>query len=302
MTASQPLGVLLILGRDIKLAHSVFALPFAALAACMAARGLPTVSAALLILGCMFFARTYAMLMNRYLDRDVDARNPRTAQRAIPAGKVQPQTALITAIICAVAFVGCAGGFYLKEGNFWPLVLSPIALLVLGVYPLFKRFSWLSHLVLGLALAISPIGAALAIDPSTLQQVNIWMLGIFVLFWVAGFDVIYALQDIEVDHSEQLHSIPAKLGRNGALIAAKVMHVGALLALVVVQRTTMAFRGPAIEGTTLSWFTLATVVVAVLLLIEHRAATRDRFTMAFFTANGLISILIAIAGIADLLK
>jgi 4-hydroxybenzoate polyprenyltransferase len=295
-----------LMGRDIKLAHSVFALPFALLATFMAARWaerLPGADELALIVGCMFFARTFAMLSNRYVDRKIDADNPRTAGRALPSGKLRPREVVSAMIGCVVGLAACAAAFGLLRHNWWPLALSPIAVAWLGGYGLIKRYSAAAHFVLGAALGLSPIGAVIAIEPGYLtHSPAVWLLAGFVVLWVGGFDIIYALQDMEVDQAQGLRSIPAKLGRNGALMAAKAAHLIGLLLLVGVQTTTPAFKAHHIVPRYgVSYFTLSVVIVALLLLWEHRAAKRDQFTMAFFTLNGAISLLVGAAGIVDLL-
>ena len=293
---------LLIAGRDIKLSHSLFALPFALLATFLAADGWPGGERLVLIVACMIFARTYAMLTNRYADRQIDAANPRTAGRALPSGRLSPQSVLAMIVLCAAALVICAAMFGLRHGNWWPLVGSPVVLVWLGVYALAKRFTLLCHFILGGALALSPVAAGLAIEPTYLARPALWLLAGFVLLWVAGFDVIYALQDIEVDREQALHSIPARFGRTGAMLIAKVAHLGGLALLVVVQRTTPPFLHHRImPDLNMSYFTIGLLIVAVLLIAEHRAASRDRFNMAFFTVNGIISCVLGGLGIADVL-
>jgi 4-hydroxybenzoate polyprenyltransferase len=294
------------MARDIKLSHSVFALPFALLAAFMAAtaeRVRLGWADLVLVVGCMFFARTFAMLANRYVDRTIDAANPRTAGRALPSGRLRPRDVLVAMAVCVGGLIGCAAGFGLLRDNWWPVILSPIAIAWLGGYGLAKRYTAAAHFVLGVALGLSPIGAAVAVAPVYLASApSAWLLAGFIVFWVGGFDVIYALADIHSDRAQGLHSIPAKLGRNGALIAAKAAHLIALLFLVAVQNTTPAFHlHRIVPAYGVSYFTLGLVAVALLLLAEHRAASRDRFHMAFFTINGIISCLLAGAGIADLL-
>jgi len=290
------------LGRDIKLAHSVFALPFAFLAAFLAARGVPTVAQLVLILLCMVVARTYAMLANRLVDRDFDAANPRTAGRALPAGRLQPRDVRLAIGFCALALLAAAAMFGVLEGNWFPLIFAPLVLLWLGLYGYAKRYTLLAHFVLGVALALSPLAAGLAVHPPYLAEPTLWLLAAFVALWVGGFDIIYAMQDIEVDRRLGLHSIPARLGRPGALISAKAAHLLALLALVFTHRLTPALHTTqAIPGREVSFFLIGLLIVTGLLLIEHRAASRDRFTMAFFTLNGLISLLLAALGITDVL-
>jgi 4-hydroxybenzoate polyprenyltransferase len=283
------------IGSDIKLSHSVFALPFALLGAFMASWhfGVPLRTTHLVLLvACMFFARTYAMLCNRLIDRRIDGANPRTAGRALPSGRLSGPEAVLALVVSAVGLVIGATGFGVAFGNWWPLVGSPIVLLWLGLYPLTKRFTAAAHFVLGAALAMSVGAAALAIEPAYLTAPAPWLLMLFVLLWVSGFDVIYALQDIDVDREQKLRSIPAWLGERGALMTAKLLHLGALGALVGVQRTCVALD---------QWFAWAIVAVAVLLVIEHRAASRGQFNTAFFTFNGIISLAVGTVGIVEIL-
>jgi 4-hydroxybenzoate polyprenyltransferase len=290
------------LGRDIKLAHSVFALPFALLAAFLAARGMPDWEQVVLVVLAMFFARTFAMLANRYLDREIDAANPRTQSRALPAGRVSPRATWWSVVHAGAWLVVCAAGFGVVYDNWWPLLASPIVLTWLFAYALTKRFTLLCHFVLGAALALSPLAAGLAIDPASLAAPTLWLLAAFVLLWVGGFDVIYAMADREFDQSHGLHSIPAKLGERGALIAAKAAHLVALLALVGVYRFEPLLNTfTLVEGRQLGLFLLATVAVAALLIIEHRAAAAGKFSMAFFTLNGIISLVLGGTGIAEVL-
>lgn len=296
----------LIIGRDIKLAHSIFALPFALLGGFLAARymGLRyTPTHIILIVLCMIFARTFAMLANRYFDRQIDAANPRTAGRALPSGRIQPRDVRYAMALNLLALEVCAAGFGFAFDNWFPLIASPLVVIWLGAYPLFKRFTLGAHFSLGLALALSPLAAALAVAPVYLAHSPVaWLLAGFVLLWVAGFDIIYALQDIDVDRRDKLHSVPAKLGPTGALITAKAIHLVGLGLLVVMQRLQPAFReNQIIPAMQMSFFSLGLILVAILLIIEHQAASRGRFTMAFFVANGLISIALCALAAADLL-
>ena len=280
------------MGGDIKLAHSVFALPFALLGAVLAAGGWPSGVQLGLIVWCMFFARAYAMLANRYVDRGIDGSNPRTAGRALPAGRVSAGAVRWALAGCGVAVVLGAGGFGVAGGNWWPLAASPIVLAWLGVYGLFKRFTVLAHFFLGGALALSPLAAGLAIEPGYLGGPTLWLLAGFVLLWVAGFDIVYALQDEGFDRAHGLRSLPAKLGREEALRAAKGAHLLALLLLVMAYRLTPALQGGGL-------FVTGVTLVGVLLMVEHWAAGRGRFTMAFFTVNGVISLVLGALGIAE---
>lgn len=276
---------------DIKIAHSVFALPFALLATFLAADGWPGPGPLLLIVLCMVAARTYAMLANRYFDRDIDARNPRTAGRAIPAGRLGARDVLLGMVVTGGLLLAGAVMFGVLYDNWWPTYFAPLVLIWLGAYGLMKRFTLLCHFFLGAALGISPLAAALAINPSYLAEPVLWWLAGFVMLWVGGFDVIYALQDMDIDRKEGLHSIPAKLGKTGALITARAVHLLALGALVMTYRTS-----PALD----MLFFIGLCIVGLVLIVEHRAAMRDRFTMAFFTANGVIAIVLGALGIADI--
>ena len=288
---------MVLLARDIKLSHSVFALPFALLAGFMAAeRGGKTlgVDTLGLIVLCMVLARTVAMTMNRWADRHLDGQNPRTAQRAIPSGQLNDRFVLNTAIGCALGFVIAAGGFYfVSDGNIWPLLLSPVALLWLVSYSFTKRFTWLCHLFLGVALAISPAAATIAVWPGYLASPEPYVLAAMVMCWVAGFDIIYAMQDTEIDRETGIHSIPARLGDAAALWISRLLHLGALAALVAL----CLLETPLGMG-----FKIGTGCVAALLLLEHGLVWRSKthhIHIAFFTVNGLISLLLGGLGILD---
>jgi len=280
------------IARDIKLSHTVFALPFALLATFLAAGGLPGWPQLALIVVAMVFARTYAMLCNRYVDRHIDKLNPRTADRALPAGRLTPKQVLTVIIACALGLTAAAAGFGFVDGNWWPLIFAPLVLTWLAAYGLIKRYSLLCHFFLGLALAMSPLAAGLAINPAYLAEPPLWLLAGFVALWVAGFDIIYALQDIEHDQRDGLHSIPAKLGTTGALITSKITHLLALACLMMTHRT---------EPQLHRFFFAGMALVAVALIFEHHAATRGKFNMAFFTANGVIALTLGALGITDTL-
>jgi 4-hydroxybenzoate polyprenyltransferase len=292
VTAATYSSKLAVLAGDIKISHSIFALPFALLATFLAAGGFPGWDRLALIVICMVFARTFAMLANRYVDRRIDARNPRTAGRALPSGRLRPGDVLAAMGLCAVGLIAGAAMFGVLYGNWWPAALSPAVLAWLGAYGLMKRWTLLCHFFLGAALAISPLAAGLAIEPAALREPMLWWLAGFVMLWVGGFDIIYALQDVDVDRRDGLHSIPAKLGRGGALLVAKAVH---LMALALLIQTYHA--APLLGGA----FRAGIVIVAILLVIEHIAATRGQFHMAFFTLNGVISFLLGGLGIADVL-
>jgi len=287
---------------DIKIAHSVFAMPFAVLATFMAAASDSTIEwkrfsvQLVLVVLAMILARTAAMLANRLIDREIDARNPRTRGRAIPAGRLSPRR--------AAAFIAAAGaGFMLVcvmfgaiDGNWWPSILGLPVLAWISAYGFLKRHTALCHLYLGASLAISPLAAALAVHPPSLaQQPALWLLAAMVMWWVAGFDVIYALQDVDVDQSEGLHSVPARFGWRGAMWVSRGLHAIAVMcligALVVDLRLGVLFG-------------IGVFAVVVLLAAEHATAARwgtKRLAMTVFTLNGVIACALGGLGVADVL-
>ncbi len=283
--------------RDIKLSHSVFALPFALLAMFLAAAydggQLPRWGEAGLIVLCMVLARTFAMTVNRWADAKIDAANPRTAKRAIPGGRLSRPFVLGVALLCAALFWLAAAGFAVFFDNAWPALLAPMVLVLVGAYSFMKRFTWLCHVFLGLALAASPLAATIAIHPPFLTQPDVFLLAGMVLCWVAGFDVIYALQDVEADRAQGIYSMPAKLGVERALWISRALHVLALLAL-----GTLAVLSPNLHHL----FNLAVAATAALLVVEHGLIIKSpqhHLNMAFFTVNGVISLLLGAAGMMD---
>ena len=271
----------------IKFAHTVFALPFALLAAVLAAGGIPPLPTLGWILVAMVGARSAAMSFNRIADRHVDAKNPRTASRELPAGVLSVR---FTALFC----VASAGLFVLASSqlNRLCLLLSPVALAVVLGYSLTKRVTALSHLVLGLSLAIAPVGAWIAVTGSfALVPV---VLALAVVLWVAGFDVLYSLQDEAFDREQGLLSIPARLGNRRALLVSALFHAGALALLYAVF---------ALAGGGLLFG--AGVVLAGAFLVRQHAIVKpgdlSRVDAAFFTANGWLSIVFFFCGAADVL-
>ncbi len=260
----------------IKVSHSVFALPFALAALFIAEEGRPSPILLLEVAAACVLARTAAMAWNRFADAAIDARNPRTRGRAIPAGRLSRGAALAAAIASAALFVIVAGAI-----NRLALALSPVALIVLLGYSYTKRFTAHSHLVLGLALGLSPVGAWVAArgEVALLPAV----LGAAVLFWTAGFDLIYACQDIAFDRGEGLRSIPARWGAARALVLSRTFHV-----------LTVALLGVVGVLGSLGWIYGAGVAaVAVLLIYEHSLVKPDdlsRVDQAFFAANGIVSL------------
>lgn len=309
---ARGLAALAVIASDIKLAHSVFALPFALLGAFLAAAspGGPLAPEPgqppqrwlfgwqlALVLVAMVSARTTAMLANRLVDRRIDARNPRTAHRAIPSGRLSAGTALAAMLASGLVFVACCAGFRLLDGNEWPLSLALPVLLWIAAYGYLKRFTWLCHFWLGASLGISPIAAALAVSPESLGFLAPWFLGVAVACWVAGFDVIYALQDVEVDKAQRLRSLPASWGVGPAMHASRVLHVASIGLLVCVYLLDPSRSlGRIYVG--------AVALAAGVLLFDHLTIRREpgpRRIAMVMTLNGLVSLLVGGAGIADLL-
>ncbi|MEO0965791.1 MAG: UbiA-like polyprenyltransferase [Planctomycetota bacterium] len=311
---SGAVGAARAIAGDIKLAHSVFALPFAVLgmvwaAAWRAARGGGAVGPAGvlgvawweigLVLVCMVSARTVAMTMNRWADRVIDAGNPRTAGRAIPSGKVSANSVLNAGAAASAIFVVACGGFGFLGDNWWPARLSVPVLLWLAGYAYAKRFTAWCHVILGVALAMSPVAAALAIDPGYVVSDagrGVWWLAGFVLLWVAGFDVIYATADEQFDRREGLHSLPAALGTSGALWVSRAMHAAALVCLLLSQPLYPT------ELRDLPWL-IGVALTAGLLITEHAIVWRAErrrdpklLDAAFFTANGVIAVVLGVGG------
>lgn len=274
----------------IRFSHSVFALPFALLALVLAGDGWPAARVLALVVVAMVAARSAAMAFNRVVDRDVDARNPRTVGRHLVAGTLSVGFAKAFTLGCVAVFVACAALL-----NRTALLLSPAVLAVLLGYSYLKRFTAAAHFGVGLALGLSPLGAWVAGAGGLVGDLRVPLaLGAAVLLWVAGFDVIYACQDADVDRREGLHSIPARLGVPGALRVALACHVVCVAAFVAVA---------VLAG--LRWPYLAAVgVAAALLAYEHAIVSpRDltRVNVAFFNVNGIVALFIGAAGIADVL-
>jgi len=271
----------------IRFSHTVFALPFAIFAAVLAAGGWPDAATLGKILIAMVGARSAAMAHNRLADRHLDAANPRTAMRALPSGALSVRYTRVFLAVSIVVFVLAAASL-----NRLTLLLSPVALAVLFAYAYAKRFTWLSHLLLGLCLAIAPVGAWIAVrgEIETLPL----LLGLAVLFWTAGFDVIYSLQDEEHDRRVGLHSLPARFGAAPALAASALLHAAMVGLLVAVWRVSGG-----------GWlFALGIVATAAALFYQHtivRPGDLSRVNAAFFTVNGFVSVALALFGIADVL-
>lgn len=271
----------------IKWEHSIFALPFALCGAMLAAGGLPTAHQVAWIIVAMVAARSAAMAFNRLADASIDAANPRTSARALPAGQLTPAFVAIFVVISSVVFIAAAA-----ELNRLALWLSPVALAVLLLYSYTKRFTRWSHLVLGFALGIAPSAAWIAVRGSL--DPRILLLTAAVTFWVAGFDVLYACQDFDFDRTSGLHSIPRYLGISRALWVARAFHV-TMLVLLAALLVAFGMGKLAIAGV---------AVVAVLLAYEHSlvsAGDLRKLNAAFFTMNGVISVVFFVFMAGDLL-
>lgn len=287
-------GKFRLFATDIKLTHTLFALPFALLSTFLAAGGLPPWGKLALILLCMVTARTVAMSANRLLDAELDAKNPRTATRAIPSGRLSRRFVLAMLAGCALAFLFATALFDLFYANPWPLRLSIPVLLFIAAYPLLKRFTRLCHYYLGAALALAPVCAWIAVA-GTIHTAPLLMAGA-VLMWTAGFDIIYACQDYHSDIENRVFSVPAKLGIGPALLVSRLTHLTCALLLIALGLTA--------DKLGLLYF-LAVGVTAALLIIEHALVSKDDLSkvgLAFFTLNGIISLLLGTFGILDVLR
>jgi putative 4-hydroxybenzoate polyprenyltransferase len=295
----------------VKFSHTIFAMPFALIGFFLgiyALKGVPPILYKrigdrtvlektifffsdkwwifILVIGCMIFARSAAMAFNRWLDKNFDAKNPRTAIREIPAGVIKSNNALLFVILNCILFIVCT--YFINNICFY---LSPVALFVVLFYSYTKRFTALCHLVLGVGLSLAPIGAYLAV---TGQFALLPILFSFaVLFWVSGFDIIYALQDEEFDKSNQLHSIPAALGKSNALVVSNLLHI--LSAACVIYAGVFGHFG--------IWYWIGVAIFCGLLIYQHilvKPNDLSKVNMAFFTTNGIASVVFAIFVILDL--
>lgn len=275
----------------VKFSHTIFALPFALIGFALAIFYTQQFSfdlrVLLLMLLCMVTARNAAMAFNRYLDRNFDAKNPRTANREVPAGIIPAKQALLFTIVNCVLFV--AATYFI---NPMVLMLSPIALFVVLFYSYTKRFTPLCHIVLGIGLALAPIGAYLSVT-GVFNLVPLFF-SFIVLTWVSGFDIIYALQDEEFDRANNLNSIPAALGKRNALMVSNVLHVFSALLIITVG----LYAG-------FGWIYWAGAVIVIALLVYQHTLVKphdlSKVDLAFGTTNGIISLVYAIFTIADMI-
>lgn len=275
-------------GRMVKFSHTIFALPFALSATVLAARdhGI-TLGQILAILFAMVGARTAAMGWNRLIDRHIDAKNPRTAQRELPTGQVSVTAAALLTLFSVIVFLVAAA--WLGPLCLW---LSPIVLILILGYSYTKRFTWLCHLVLGLAIGIAPIAAWIAIR-GELAAPAIWLM-IAVATWISGFDILYALADEGFDKQAGLYSIPVRFGVSRSLVISALLHLGTLVALVSVgvsaQLGSVYFVGVALIGAVFVW--------------EHslvRPRDLSRLNVAFFNLNGYVALIYFMATFAEVM-
>lgn len=293
----------------IKFSHTIFALPFAIIGFCLAAkdpivqqintwRGLPNPVVVptleskpmwvifILVLLCMVFARSAAMAFNRYLDSDIDALNPRTAVREIPLGIISKKNALGFTILNALLFIITC--YFINRICFY---LSPVALLVILFYSYTKRFTALCHLILGLGLSLAPIGAYLAVT-GKFDEIPL-LFSFAVLFWVSGFDIIYALQDEAFDKQQQLHSIPSLLGKPLALNVSVLFHILSSVAVITAG----------LYGSFGLWYWVGVLVFVGMLVYQHSLVKPNdlsKVNLAFMTSNGIASVVFAFFVLIDL--
>lgn len=273
----------------VKFTHTIFALPFALIGFFLAIQLTDAVLSwktfALVIL-CMVFARNAAMSFNRYIDRKIDIKNPRTAIREIPSGIIHPKSALWFVIVNSILF--CLTTYFINSLCF---VLSPVALLVILGYSYTKQFTALCHFILGIGLSLAPIGAYLSVTGKfDLLPV---LYSFVVLFWVSGFDIIYALQDEKFDKSEKLKSIPVLLGKKNALILSVILHI--ISAFLILYAGYCAHFG--------LWYWIGSGIFISLLIYQHILVKPDdlsKVNIAFFSTNGIASIIFAVFTIAEL--
>jgi 4-hydroxybenzoate polyprenyltransferase len=262
----------------IKFQHSIFALPFAYLGAFLAEIRVPDFLTLLWITLAMVGARSFAMAMNRLIDREIDRRNPRTAERALPKGLLPIPSVIVFSLISLTVFLIAVYNLAPVCRYLWPFVVIPFV-----IYPYTKRFTWLSHFILGLCLGLAPVGAWIAVTNSV--SIEPFLVGAAVLCWVAGFDIFYAIQDMNFDQKYRLYSIPANFGIRTSLVLTKLLHFTAISFLV--------WTGIRLD---LGIFYFIGVFIAGVLLAYENSIIKpndlSKLNMAFFTMNGVISVLL----------
>jgi len=273
----------------VKFSHTIFAMPFALIGYFLALHQTKAEfewTLLLYVILCMVFARNAAMAFNRFIDREIDNKNPRTAIREIPAGIIKAKSALLFVIINSILFM--ATTYFINPLTF---KLSPVALLVVLGYSITKKFTALCHLVLGLGLALAPIGAYLAVTGEFALLPVLY--SFVVLFWVSGFDIIYALQDLDFDKEEELKSFPVFFGKKGALLASILLHT--------LSAGLLIYAGYLGQFGLLYW--IGSLIFIVLLIYQHtlvKPHDLSKINLAFFTTNGIASIIFAVFTVTEL--
>lgn len=273
--------------KMIKLEHSLFALPFAFTGMFIAAKGIPSLHIIIWVTIAMISARSAAMGLNRLIDAEIDKENPRTSDRSIPKGLITKKKTLIYIIISLLIYF--ISTYMLNKLTF---ILSPIPVLIFILYSYTKRFTNLCHIVLGIALGLAPIGAWIATTGNI--EISAVILGLSVLLWVAGFDILYAIQDIDFDRKQGLYSIPSVMGIYGALIIARILHTLSFLIFITLKFT--ASLG--------SIYLAGILISGAFMVYEHSLVSKNdlsKLNLAFFNINAYISIIILIFTLADIL-
>ncbi len=268
--------------------HTVFALPFALMSLIVASGGMPSLRVLALVFVCMVGARNSAMAFNRLLDKRLDAANPRTQNRPLPSGEMTVRAVAVFTAVNALVFLAACYAL-----NPLAFLLSPLALALIFFYSYTKRFTWLSHIVLGLCLAIAPVGAWVAATGSI--GVPSLLLAGAVCFWVAGFDILYSLQDMDFDRAHGLFSIPARWGLESSLWIARALHLGCVCLMILFG----------ISASLSALYFLGLAAVALLLSRQHllvRKGDLSRIGQAFFTVNGWVSICLFLLVLWDIVR
>ena len=272
----------------IKFSHTIFAMPFALIGFFLANSHEFQWKVLFYIILCMIFARSAAMAFNRYVDRGIDKRNPRTATvREIPSGKISPNNALLFTVVNVLLFIITT--YFINPLCF---MLSPVALIIILGYSLTKRFTYLCHLILGLGLSLAPIGSFIAVTGKF--DILPILFSISVFFWVSGFDIIYALQDEEFDKTENLYSIPVKIGVKNSIIISKLLHFITFIILL--------FAG--LKYNFGMYYYIGLIIFSFLLIYQHKIIKPNdlsKVNLAFFTTNGIASIIFSVFVIVDIL-
>jgi 4-hydroxybenzoate polyprenyltransferase len=275
-------------GKLVMFSHTIFSFSFALLSMLLAAKGIPEISTLFWIVVCFMGARTGANAINRVIDAEIDARNPRTANRQLPKGEMKKKEVIIFTSVCFLVML-----FGAYQLNLICLLLSPVALFLMIIYSYCKRFTFLCHLVLGVTCACAPVGAWLAVT-GKLSLIPLFM-GAANTLWVAGFDIIYGSQDYDFDKANGLHSIPVTFGVKNALLIAMLFHVITLACLVVISVLTpeLGFL-----------FLIGVIIITVLFIVEYRLVSPTNLTnvnIASYSINQLVSIVLLVSGLLDAL-